>query len=123
MQPHIMTELPPCFMVCLTCLSFRLPASLDQYQDLPSEQKRLILVSSGLITRFQSSTVQSLCALAKPSLAFMFLADSISFFCFSADLIPACLSALATVNRLTATPTSSMSFYETPIAVSACPEA
>ena len=106
MQPHIMMEPPPCFTVCLMCLSCWLSAPLDQHQERPSEQKRLIFVSSDKMTCSQSATVQSLYFLANASLAATFLADSLGFLTFSAELIPASLSALDTVVLLALIPRS-----------------
>ena len=101
MQPQTMIEPPPCFTVWLTWRGWRLSQSRIQHHDLPSEQKRLTLVSSDHTTRFQSSTVQSLCRYAKSKRALMFLAESLGFFCFSAAFRPASSSVRRTAHSLT----------------------
>ncbi|KIJ08605.1 hypothetical protein PAXINDRAFT_18277 [Paxillus involutus ATCC 200175] len=57
-QPHIIKDPPPNFTVPSTILSLRPSPAFFRTHFLPSDPRRLILVSSDHTTHFQSSTVQ-----------------------------------------------------------------
>src|SRR5579871_4351314 len=71
MQPHIIREPPPNFLVSFTSLSLKPSPGFFQTHFLPSDPSLLILVSSDHTTFFQSSRVQCWCARAKSILSLL----------------------------------------------------
>src|SRR5271169_3976553 len=121
-QPQIMIEPPPCLMVCLTWCGCSLSPSRIQHQLRPSEPKRLTLVSSDHMTRFQSSTDQSLWARAKSKRDLMFFGERYGFFFFSTAPRPASFKARPTVRELTTMPSLMLSSLATEVVFSSSPE-
>lgn len=112
----------PCLTVFMTCWAcWRSPANFH-YQARPSEPKRLILVSSDQMTRFQSSIVQSMWFLVNSRRVLVIAAESFGFSFFSAALKPASWRAQRMVFTLTSIFTSALSLLATCMAVSNFPE-
>src|SRR5581483_3444028 len=89
---------------------------------MPSEQKRLILVSSDQITRSQSVSVQSLWSFANCNLFLIFLAERSGFLSFFLALSPASLRARRTVLAFTDTLSSSFNLFVAAVAVGMRPD-
>src|SRR5215469_4122513 len=88
MQPHIIKDPPPNFTVPFTNLSLRPSPAFFHTHFLPSDPKRLILVSSDHTTFFQSSRVQSWWAMAKSNLSLICFLVRRGLFLFTTAIIP-----------------------------------
>src|SRR5215469_17124646 len=97
MQHHIIKDPPPNFVVLSTNLSFRPSPAFFHTHFLPSDPKRLILVSSDHTTFFQSSKVQSWWAIAKSNLSFLCLSVKRGLFLFTTAIIPTFFKPFRTV--------------------------
>ena len=73
MQPYAITDPPLCFTVGTTARDERPSPTLAQYQDQPSDEDRLIFVSSLKMTVFQSAPVQYRWSLAKAKISSLLL--------------------------------------------------
>src|SRR5260370_6843826 len=83
-----MTDPPPNFLVPCTNLSERGSSTLFHAHFLPSEPRRLTLVSSDHTTLFQSSRVHSLWLIAKSILSFLCCLLSMGLFFFTTSFHP-----------------------------------
>src|SRR5258708_12806337 len=89
-----MTDPPPNFLVPCTNLSERGSSTLFHAHFLPSEPRRLTLVSSDHTTLFQSSRVHSLWLIAKSILSFLWCLLSMGLFFFTTAFQPPFFTSL-----------------------------
>ena len=112
--PQIIILPLPCITVWETVQDESCYESRIQHQDIPSEQKRLILDSSEKITQLQSFIVQCWCAIANSKRSLIFFLESWGFFSFTCALKPCLQRARLTIFALTCT---LKFFFQLPICI------